>query len=244
MRTATSAGSFRFFAVMLLGTALAGVGLPTVAHAQGNPNPGLGILPPQSHAFGKTYGEWGAEWWKWAFSIPVPVNPLFDETGALVAQGQSGNVWFLGGVINASGTVVRNVTIPAGKALFFPVANTEASTVEGFGTTEAELRATAKAQTDGVIFLAAEIDGQPVQHLEAYRHQSPLYQFGPLPENNVLQFFGVDAPAGTVSNSVDDGYYLMLAPLSVGQHSLHFAAEFAGGFKLDITYHITVAPGK
>ena len=29
---------------------------------QGNP----GVLPPQSHSFGQTYGEWEASFWQWA----------------------------------------------------------------------------------------------------------------------------------------------------------------------------------
>ena len=41
-----------------------------------NPNPG--ILPPNSKLGGKTYGQWNAQWWKWALSLPVDENnPLF-----------------------------------------------------------------------------------------------------------------------------------------------------------------------
>ena len=60
---------------------------------QGNP----GVLPPNSSVLGKSYGEWGAEWWKWAVSIPLAINPMNDQTGANAAQGQSGSVWFLAG---------------------------------------------------------------------------------------------------------------------------------------------------
>ena len=34
-------------------------------------NPNLRILPINSTPFGKTYGEWSAEHWKWTFSFPV-----------------------------------------------------------------------------------------------------------------------------------------------------------------------------
>jgi len=89
-----------------------------------------------------------------------------------------------------------------------------------------------------------------LQDLESYRSQSPLFTFGPLPDNNVLQFFGVNAPAGTVSASVSDGVHLMLAPLSRGDHTLHFHGALdlssIGGptFVQDITYHLTVVPGR
>ena len=50
------------------------------------------------------------------------MNPLTDQTGQFGAVNQPiGNVWFLAG--NGGGATVRTVTIPAGKALFFPVAN-------------------------------------------------------------------------------------------------------------------------
>src|SRR6266545_3392369 len=58
--------------------------------------PGVGgnprVLPPDTNPFGKSYGEWSAEQWKWLLSIPAPINPANDFTGANGAQGQSGPV--------------------------------------------------------------------------------------------------------------------------------------------------------
>lgn len=129
--------------------------------------------------------------------------------------------------------------------------NVEASTLEGNGQTQAELREYAKWLMDHAIELSAEIDGRPVKNLEKYRVQSPLFTFGPLPENNVLRWLGFDAPAGTTSQSVADGVYLMLAPLSVGKHKIHFKGIFKFTqdpdgldfvFKQDVNYQITVKP--
>jgi hypothetical protein len=67
----------------------------TTAFAAKNPNPG--VLRPQSHPFGRTYGEWSNAWWQWALSIsttPDNNNPLLDPTGASCGNGQSGPVWF------------------------------------------------------------------------------------------------------------------------------------------------------
>jgi hypothetical protein len=212
----------------------------------GNSNPG--ILPPHSKVHGKSYGEWSAAWWQWAYSLPVDQNPFFDETGcANGANGQSGSVWFLTGVINASGTAVRDCSVPVGKALFFPILNVECATLEGNGETEGELRACTESLMKLATNLAAEIDGVSIQNLENYRAASPLFTYGPLPENNVLQSFGYDAPAGATSLAVADGFYLMLAPLSKGAHTLHFTGRFLGeyngspiDFTLDITYHLIV----
>jgi hypothetical protein len=206
-------------------------------------NPNLGVIPPHAKAYGLTYGEWSAEWWQWAFSLPVDQNPFFDEGGSCAngANGQFGPVWFLTGVINVSGTAVRDCTVPAGKALFFPILNAECSTLEGNGVTEAELRACAEGLIDPVTNVAAEIDGVPVQDLEDYRVSSPLFTYGPLPDNNVLQLFGVDAPAGATSPAVADGFYLLVTPLPVGEHTIHFTGT-VGTFTLDITYNLTVVP--
>lgn len=168
-------------------------------------------------------------------------NPFFDENGSCAngAQGQLGPVWFLTGVINVSGTAVRNCTVPTGKALFFPIINVECSTLEPppfHGDNEAELRACAKGFGFENVF--AEIDGVAVQDLDRYLVDSPLFTFT-VPPDNVL---GVAAGTG---QSVSNGHFLMLAPLSVGEHVIRFGGAFtSGGFTLDITYNLTVAPRK
>jgi hypothetical protein len=177
----------------------------------------------------------------------VDQNPFFDENHNCSngAHGQLGPVWFLTGVINVSGTAERDCTVPAGKALFFPILNVECATLEDNGSTEAELRDCTTSFMALATGVAAEIDGVPIQNVQDYRASSPLFTYGPLPGNNVLQLFGFDAPAGATSLSVADGFYLMLAPLSVGQHSIRFTGTFGDpfNFTLDITYYLTVAPG-
>jgi hypothetical protein len=94
----------------------------------------------------------------------------------------------------------------------------------------------AKEKTDTLSELTAEIYGVSVQNLPAYRHQSPVYTFGPLPEDNLLGL-----PPGTTAQSVDDGYYLLLAPPSVGEHTIHFMSAFEGERIIDAAYRITVS---
>jgi hypothetical protein len=199
-----------------------------------------GVIPPFARPFGKSYSEWSGAWWQWALSLPIEQNPFFDETGcANGANGQSGPVWFLTGVISVSGTAERECTVPAGKAIFFPIINVECSTAEPppyHGDDEAELRDCA----NGFLFetLIAEVDGVPVPDLDRYIVNSPLTDVL-LPENNALWVSA--GPAQLVAN----GAYLMLAPLSVGEHLVHFSGTFPDfSFTLDITYHLTVAPGR
>ena len=218
----------------------------------------LSVFPINSHPYGMSYGQWSAAWWQWATSLPADHHPLFDT--ADLSAGQSGHVWFLGGTFflsgppggNLAGVADRSGTVPAGTALFFPILNSEASTAEGNGTTEAELRAAATAGLGSPTILEADIDGHPIRNLFAYRAQSPLFTYGPVPNNNIFQALGENVPAGTVSQSASDGYYLMLRPLQPGHHTIHFSfttvvGQQADGSPLtaseDITYHLTVVPG-
>jgi len=196
-----------------------------------NPNPG--ILPVNSNPHGKTYGEWGAEWWSTIFSIPIVEgdHPFFSGG----AFGEEKGVVFLAAI---GGGAVVDVTIPADTALFFPVLNTECSVLEPdpfHGDNEAELRACANGITDNASGIAASIDGVPVNDLGSYRVESPLFEFGPLPADNI---FG--APAGTTSLAVDAGIYLFVAPLTVGTHTIHVQGSIPGFVSIDTTFHITV----
>src|SRR5690349_6300689 len=80
------------------------------------------FYPPQSRPFGKSFPEWSAEWWQFVASIPIPQNPVADDTGQNCALGQHGPVWFLFGSFGST-PVRRTCSIPEDRALFFPVIN-------------------------------------------------------------------------------------------------------------------------
>ena len=214
------------------------------------------VSPVNSNPYGLSYGEWSARQWQWVFSLPVDAHPLFDTADC--SEGNSGKVWFLGGTFAALelepgvflGEADRTCTIPSGTALFFPLINAECSEIEGNGSTEEELRECANFFADFIdpssVFL--EINGEEVAGAEDLRVESPLFTFGPLPDNNILQAFGLDAPEGATSPAVGDGYFAMVKPLPVGTHELHFGGRLdltsVGGpvFIQDIRYTITVVP--
>jgi len=80
-----------------------------------------------------------------------------------------------------------------------------------------------------------------VANIEGYRSVTPdgAEYMVAFPENGL---WGL--PAGSYGPTVDDGIYLMVAPLRPGQHTVHFTAaskdSWAGDFSLDVTYHLTV----
>src|SRR5262249_47218052 len=148
--------------------------------------------------------------------------------------------WFLFG-----GPPFVTCAIPAGKPLLIPIVNTECSSLEPFpfhGNTAEERAACAKAWIDNVTDLLATIDGVPVQNLAQYRIQSGDFPFT-VPDNNVLF---VPGPASGLASA--DGYYLLLAPLSAGSHTIRIRGTFRDPFDpthpivfpLDTTLTLTV----
>lgn len=201
---------------------------PMVAAAD-DVNPG--VYPVDSVICGKTYGEWSAEWWKWVLAIPASSNPLMDDGSGKFFEGQSGDVWFLAS--SWAGTTKLKCEVPAGKAIFIPIINGEGSTIEGNGETEDELRATANYYMDCVTVIEATVDGKPLNKLKNYRVESGLFKFR-LPKDNILGL----KPG--FSKSVADGYWIMLEPLSKGEHEIYIRGKAPKlDFETEMTYHIT-----
>ena len=215
-----------------------------------------GVLPPQANAYGASYSEWAAKWWRWAASFPIDANPAVDETGQYAALGQSGDVWFLvdigPGMLGPDDAITRTCDIPVGKALFFPIWNVIWCTVPGvdcpagqdplewFLGNEGWIRELMGSET--VQMVSCEIDGRMVQNLDLYHVQSPVFSMD-LPQDNVL-----GAEPGEYTACMSDGMYLTLAPLSVGHHTIHSHAVLEWPFfpgshhYVDVTYQLTVIP--
>jgi hypothetical protein len=247
-----------------LTSALAGLALLAGAVAPALAGPGnLGntaIAPPQSHFRGRTYSEWSAAAFQWLMSLPYTHHPLFDTADC--SEGQSGHVWFIDGRLGAGGPIVRSCTIPAGTALFLmiaangPVDNTGCAgdAVQLTNFTIDELRAFARDNLEG--FLddrgMAEVDGVLVDGLSGfhtpYRAQSTVFSYTVPPFDNILELINgacyrnPPAAALRVDEAVADGVYVMIKPLSVGQHTIRFGNP--RGIPLGSVYHITVTGGK
>jgi hypothetical protein len=107
-------------------------------------------------------------------------------------------------------------------------------------TSEASLRTCSVTEVDKVSHVQVTVDGVALQTTQIPRVQSPLFNFT-FPSNNL---FG--APAGP-SQSVSDGYWVFLHPLSPGSHNIAFKAV-EGTFTTtavvnsaqDVVYHLTV----
>ena len=172
--------------LFLLLAALAPISL--VASAQGgNGNPG--VIPPDARYAGLTYGEWTAAWWQAVFGVPIEggTHPLI--TGGAFG-GENGIVFLTAAVVPAgSPTTTVPITIPSGTRLFVSILAVECSVFEPppfHGDDEASLRACANDLLDLASDVYAEIDGRPVNDVDAYRVDSPLFRWGPMPADNIL----------------------------------------------------------
>jgi len=186
---------------------------------------------------GETYYPMTADWWQWALSYPSSTSPMLDTDGSRAHVGDRGSVFFVAGSFVGS-PVVRTFDVPLGKPLFFPMANNIG--VQDLATdTEASLRALA-APTNIADFQAS-LDGTSIKS-QATRQKSPAFTL----ESPLLPDLGLCYPAACPSTytglAVSDGYWLTLAPLSRGAHTIKFGATFTDGSSLDITAYVNAVP--
>src|SRR5215212_2809754 len=130
-------------------------------------------------------------------SIPKKKNLSLDETGKCCSMNQNDkNVWFLTGTFGNIVPVKRKCTIPAGKAIFFPILEKEDSDLK----TELELIKRSGDATNRVVHMEATIDGEKVDQLGSYRVQSEVFNLT-FPEDNVYDV------RPRLTRSVCDGYW-------------------------------------
>lgn len=223
----------------------------------------VAVAPPNAKVHGLSYGEWGAEWWKWVFLLPVHdgfgnvTHPGLSTGPVDCGYGQSqhpnGNqVWFLIGTFGGD-PVARECVVPTGVALFFPMLNIAWDNVDpsnppnyiaqpGLGLEG--LKAVAAEFVEGATALYATVNGQPiVSDLGPYRAKFSPFSYK-IPDDNLYNlWFGIDMPEQTIEPAVTDGYWLMLRPLPPGTYIVKFGgiSNYMGAsFAVDITYKITV----
>jgi hypothetical protein len=188
-----------------------------------------------------------AKWWQWAFSFPTATSPLSDTTGARCDKGDVGKVFYLAGTAGlSSGTAERNCTISSKQLILFPVANGACllghPCLSPTVTDIKQLKQEVLHFVDLVKIKEAEasLDGQSID-LSHARVQSPLFKTKVAVDNP----FG-EPPESKATTAFADGYWVLLKPLSVGSHTIHFKATFdlselgLPDFTTEVTYHLTV----
>jgi hypothetical protein len=190
------------------------------------------VLAPGSSVAGRTIGEWTGDWWNWATIEGIATNPLFDTTGEFATLNQSGPVFHIAG--SFGGTTVRSFDVPANVHLLIPLANVVLWAPDD-GPDEAAIRAGVNAIADTFTSLFFELDGVSLADPFAHREESPAFT---LFDGQLLADLGI--PPGDRFPAVSDGYWVMLSPLSPGQHTLRFGGGDGVSFAVDTTAIINV----
>jgi hypothetical protein len=213
----------------------------------GGTSPSPTVVPPNAPAVRWVYSQLSAMWWQWMFSRPAVTdasgnntNPQFDTTGAYSLAGQECHPVLL---LPAcwGGDVARTIRVPAGRMLFFPIANAWADVLgEKPVPTVPELYSRVKGWVDPTVLtdLYATLNGKSLvsaPQLSAFRFQSlPFAYF--IPKDNFFALWGYSFPAQIVYPAISDGYWLLLEPLRPG----HYVLAFGNRTWLNVTYDITV----
>ena len=155
----------------------------------------------------KAPGTLAALWTK-VFVTPSPQNPFAGGDPSTAC-------WNVDGTLAPFGPQgVTSCTAGAGTPLFIAGSSFECSTFEGNGTTEAELRACARAN-DLQSAPAITFDGRP---LTVVAVETSLMNIT-LPGDNIFGF-----PAGSTGTSVAHGWVAQVNPPSPGTHTVVITA--------------------
>jgi hypothetical protein len=228
--------SILFFLIVLVsGYTIADNGIGKYSYRVISTYSDLGVLPPHSTLIDKKLGDWGGEWWKWAFSFDKSISPISDTTGNLcrLGQDQNNDVWFLAGSYSTK-PIVRECIIPEGKALFFPVINFIYYSPKNKTSTCAEVTNLVKKRTQIPFNLFVRINDEELK--DPYLHREPSSTcFDPFEGKNSKTKHSWAYPAAS------NGYWVAIEPLPVGTHVLQFGGNLPK-FRQNITYKLHVVP--
>ena len=210
-----------------LAAALSAVALSAAAADPAPPAAAVKLIDVDEIVYDRSQVEWAEAYLQWVAAFARGSSPVSDTTGALCAARQEGDVWFLA-TSDGTGPVERRCSVPAGKTLFVPLA----TTLERSGNKEPVCEAMARIAAGNLTHvsqLTMTIDGVAVDNMESHR----------IPTRDCFALGARQTPRLIARTAVADGYYVMLQPLSPGQHTIVVGARF-DNTPLSTTYDLDV----
>jgi len=200
-------------------------------------NPNSFIYPPSAHPFGKSYEEWGEEFWKISYAVDCEeafAGGLYDLSDKVVTYSA------------VVGDSEVDLTISKNDALFLPLASIvndypcpdpEFEPAEG-QSLEDFLQEGAIPLIEPIENLTFSFDGVAVENLEDYLFMSDLFYFTGNPE---LAECYDPCITGEPQPGVHHGYIVMLKKMNPGQHTIVMHGEIPMyEYTWDMTLNITV----
>jgi hypothetical protein len=204
---------------LLLATAVGLAAAPVLAQdesaAAGSAAPGAAgpgsaatVVPPGGEALGRTYVDWGADWWQWLMTVP----PIEDPAVADCQAGQGGEVFFIPHV-PPDFTVAVDCTVGADQWILASAGGTIWDNSDGSGNTPEDLVAMVEADVPIFSEPAVSIDGVDVADMASYWVVNPGFTIE-YAEDNVYEL-----PAGSWDAAMG-GWFVMIPPLEPGAHTI------------------------
>ncbi len=157
-------------------------------------------------------------WWQWSYSMPQEKSPVSDLTGEYCGIAQKGDVWFLAGGYGSS-KIKRSCTIPKDKYIFFPIINMVYWPHYKNSLSCEDAKKLSALNNNELLSIEIMLDDEIALNPANTRISSVncFDLLGLIPQKfNPPKIY----PAAT------DGYWVMLKPLSIGDHVLTFKAQY------------------
>jgi hypothetical protein len=198
------------------------------------------LFGKDSHPYGISMKEWAFNWMRWVYSIPAATNPVI-VAGVDYDQHQVGPVYFVptGPNHNDAFTVPRHKAVaimlsqinndyPCPDPTFKPAPGQSLFEFLSTGLTKVN---------DNVTVMEVTLDGEPIVDPSRYRYTSSrLFYF--VGDKSLATSFDA-CVTGVLQPAVADDFFILLKPLSRGQHVLVTHIVNADGDVFDRTRTIT-----
>jgi hypothetical protein len=185
------------------------------------------IAPPASAATTSQLSATLGDLWTTVLQTPTPQNPF---TGGDTCIALQGNI-----VAPFGPNGAPSCTVTSGTRIFVAAQSIECSSFpfdhEGFGTTEAELRACAIAMDAGITLVTLTVDGQPVPLTKVQTGALSIH----LSQDNIFAVKGNDR----TGLSVADGWVALLDPLALGTHTIEIVVKGKNAAGKPVNTHLT-----
>lgn len=201
-------------------------------------------FPSNSNPFGKSYADWSVEWWKWWFSITkgTPYTEIGSSQGSCFLGTEYNVLFLIDAVASVNSPLNFNCTIPHDKAILIN-AISELCSYGDVLVTDKQLIECVQ-QRNPYAMVTVTVDGTELENTKPYKSspyslRTEFFNFT-YPENNVF-----DNSPGTF-RSISDGMFIILKPLSVGDHIIKvkvvqiIPGREAENLYLDLTYNMHV----
>jgi hypothetical protein len=204
------------------------------------------LFPPGSVVEGKTISDWAGEWINWWLGAPPGQQPMHDQDGSLVNINQNAPVFFVPSSFSIpfGDPTQKSFTVPHNKPILLPAASNawfqfpeDPPQPFGMQLIDQEIDTTSQ--------LWFTVDGTEVPQSELFMHRiRETFTAEVAAGSSATQDFNF--PPASYPESYVGGYFFMLRPLPVGEHTVHFGGIFTPsviGFGADVLARITVVPG-